>query len=121
MSLRLYMDVHVRRSVTTALRFRGVDVLTAQEDGTARWDDGPLLDRATDTERTDRREKFLSYTQIETLEEYILVAQDKMEVTLFRRATNWQAELLHLPEQSLHLASIEFGLTLRALYEGVKV
>ena len=74
-----------------------------------------------DTERTDRREKFLSYTQIETLEEYVLVAQDKMEVTLFRGATNWQPELLHLPEQSLHLASIEFGLTLRALYEGVKV
>ena len=29
------MDVHVRRSVTTGLRQRGVDVLTAQEDGTA--------------------------------------------------------------------------------------
>jgi Uma2 family endonuclease len=74
-----------------------------------------------DTERTDRREKFLSYTQLETLEEYVLVAQDRMEVTLFRRATNWQPELLRQAEQSLHLASIEFGLPLRALYEGVKV
>jgi hypothetical protein len=45
------MDVHVRRSVTTALRLRGVHVLTAQEDGTARWDDGPLLDRATELGR----------------------------------------------------------------------
>lgn len=32
MSVRLYIDVHVRRPVTTALRLRGVDVLTAQDD-----------------------------------------------------------------------------------------
>ena len=32
MSVRLYMDVHVRRAVTAGLRLRGVDVLTAQED-----------------------------------------------------------------------------------------
>ena len=28
----LYMDVHVRRAVSTALRLRSIDVLTAQED-----------------------------------------------------------------------------------------
>ena len=47
MSLRLYMDVHVRKAVTVGLRNRGVDVLTAQEDGTARLPDPDLLDRAT--------------------------------------------------------------------------
>jgi hypothetical protein len=45
------MDVHVPRAVTTALRLRGIDVLTAQEDGTSEWDDGPLLKRATELER----------------------------------------------------------------------
>ena len=40
------MDVHVGRPVTTGLRRRGVDVLTAQEDGTDRWDDPESLDRA---------------------------------------------------------------------------
>ncbi len=45
------MDVHVRRPVTTALRLRGVDVLTAQDDGTARWDDDDLLDRAMERGR----------------------------------------------------------------------
>jgi hypothetical protein len=35
MSVRLYMDVHVRRAVTEGLRMRGVDVLTAQDDGAA--------------------------------------------------------------------------------------
>ena len=46
MAVKLYMDVHVRRAVTKGLRLRGVDVLTAQEDGTDEWHDPDLLDRA---------------------------------------------------------------------------
>ncbi len=45
------MDVHVPRPITRGLRQRGVDVLTAQEDGTTRWDDPDLLDRATELGR----------------------------------------------------------------------
>ena len=41
------MDVHVHYAITTGLRSRGVDVLTAQEDGTRRFSDPDLLDRAT--------------------------------------------------------------------------
>jgi predicted nuclease of predicted toxin-antitoxin system len=46
MSVGLYMDVHVPFSITRGLRRRGVDVLTAQEDGTTRLQDPDLLDRA---------------------------------------------------------------------------
>lgn len=46
MSLALYFDVHVRAAVTAGLRLRGVDVLTAQEDGAAGMADPELLDRA---------------------------------------------------------------------------
>ena len=46
MSLGLYMDVHVPRPITRGLRRRGIEVLTAQEDGTAQWEDPRLLDRA---------------------------------------------------------------------------
>jgi hypothetical protein len=49
--IRLYMDVHVRREVTVGLRIRGVDVLTAQEDGAARLADAELLTRATELGR----------------------------------------------------------------------
>ncbi len=41
------MDVHVPYAVTIALRLRGVDVLTAQEDGSQKLEDAALLDRAT--------------------------------------------------------------------------
>lgn len=47
MSLHLYMDVHVRRAVTEGLRLRGVNVLTAQEDGAAELSDSQLLDRSS--------------------------------------------------------------------------
>ncbi len=47
MSIALYMDVHVHRAITTGLRMRGVDVITAQEDGYRRALDPDLLDRAT--------------------------------------------------------------------------
>jgi hypothetical protein len=46
MSIKLYMDVHIRRAVTTGLRLHGVDVLTAQEDGAGEFEDPRLLDRA---------------------------------------------------------------------------
>lgn len=47
MKIRFYMDVHIPRAITVGLRLRGIDVVTAQEDGTARWSDPELLDRAT--------------------------------------------------------------------------
>jgi Domain of unknown function (DUF5615) len=49
--LRLYMDVHVKAAITAGLRRRGIDVVTAQEDGGAYIEDGALLDRATTLQR----------------------------------------------------------------------
>ena len=47
MSVSLYMDHHVPAPITRGLRRRGVDVLTAEQDGTKRLPDDHLLDRAT--------------------------------------------------------------------------
>ena len=47
MAIQLYMDVHIRRSITEGLRRMGIDVLTAQEDGCSQFSDPGLLDRAT--------------------------------------------------------------------------
>jgi predicted nuclease of predicted toxin-antitoxin system len=45
-SVPLYMDVHVNYAITKGLRSRGVEVLTAQQDGTTKLFDPQLLDRA---------------------------------------------------------------------------
>jgi len=50
-SVGLYMDVHVPAAITRGLVLRGVDVMTAQLDGTTQLDDSDLLDRATELGR----------------------------------------------------------------------
>jgi predicted nuclease of predicted toxin-antitoxin system len=47
MSVGLYLDEHVPRAIALALRLRGVDVLTAQEDESRGKSDREVLDRAT--------------------------------------------------------------------------
>ena len=51
MSVRLYFDVHVPIAIADGLRLRDVDVLRAQEDGAAEFEDPRLLDRATALDR----------------------------------------------------------------------
>ena len=47
MPIGLYADAHVPRAIATELRRLGVDLITAQEDGTDALSDPQLLDRAT--------------------------------------------------------------------------
>jgi hypothetical protein len=50
-SLRLYMDHQVHGSITDGLRHRGVDVITAHNDGRRRASDPELLTRAGELRR----------------------------------------------------------------------
>ena len=45
--IAFYLDAHIPRAIALGLRMRGIDVLTAQEDGAAMFSDAKLLDRAT--------------------------------------------------------------------------
>lgn len=45
--LAFYMDHHIPRAITKGLRARGIDALTAYEDGMAEDDDEPILERAS--------------------------------------------------------------------------
>ncbi len=71
------------------------------------------------TERVDKREKFFAYTNIETLEEYVLVAQAGREVTVFRRADNWKGETVTDAKGSVALKSLRLKVPLAEIYEGV--
>ena len=51
MSVGLLMDHHVPRAITDGLRLRGVDVVTAAEEGAAQLEDPDLLDRAREMGR----------------------------------------------------------------------
>ncbi len=71
------------------------------------------------TEQTDRREKLLAYRTIPTLEEYVIVAQDRIEVTLFRRAEGWQSATFTQLDQTVRLASVDLELPVAAIYRRI--
>jgi len=70
------------------------------------------------TERIDRREKLLAYTALPSLREYLLVAQHRRQVDIYRRTeTDWVHET-HT-EGSLRLDCLEQDLALDSIYEDV--
>jgi hypothetical protein len=49
--ISIYMNQHVPRAITEGLRLRGVDVMTASEDGASELGDAELLARASELGR----------------------------------------------------------------------
>ena len=70
------------------------------------------------TERLDRGEKRLNYLQIPSLQEYVLVAQDKPKVEIMRRRTSWLVEELY-PGDALVLESVGLTVPLSSIYETI--
>jgi Uma2 family endonuclease len=71
-----------------------------------------------DTERTDRREKALAYRHIPTLEFYVLVEQERMAITVMRRAEpGWVSEIIEGPGATLKLSNIGVEIPLARIYE----
>jgi Uma2 family endonuclease len=74
------------------------------------------------TEAYDRGEKFLHYRSIEFLQEYVLVAQDRVLVERFVRGGEfWTLSTVTDLEGSLELASTECAIPLRDIYENVEL
>ena len=73
------------------------------------------------TEGYDRGLKAALYRQIESLREYVLVAQDRVSVELFRRTEDgaWRLIDLREPSDTLSLESIGCAVTLADVYERV--
>jgi Uma2 family endonuclease len=72
------------------------------------------------TESIDRREKALNYRHVTSLEEYLVVAQRSMEVTVFRRSDNWRPLVLTAPEDVFESRALEANISLANIYEGVR-
>ena len=75
-----------------------------------------------ETEAIDRREKLRAYQSLPSLSSYVLVAQDRREVIVFRRGeSDWTREILTESEGVLRLPEIEFEIGLEAIYARVEL
>lgn len=72
------------------------------------------------TEAFDRGERFSHYRNLQSLQEYILVAQDRFCVEIFRRQNkDWILTYFQNLEEHLPLLSIQTKLPLREIYDRV--
>ena len=72
------------------------------------------------TEAYDRGDKFAHYRQLQSLQEYVLVSQDKVRVDHYvRHTTKWILTDFQTLEQHLPLTSIQYELPLQEIYENV--
>lgn len=73
------------------------------------------------TEAYDRGEKFAHYRRLDTLREYVLVAQDKVRVEHYvREGEQWILSEISDSDGTLHLASVDCHVMLAAIYEKVE-
>lgn len=75
------------------------------------------------TELYDRGEKFAHYQRLESLQDYLLIAQDKCRVEHYSRWSDGRGQWLLTVLDDMHavirIASIDAELTLAGIYEGV--
>jgi Uma2 family endonuclease len=75
------------------------------------------------TEAYDRGTKFEHYRRLESLQEYVLVAQDRYHVDVFRRGEggDWILSEARGLEETIRLPAIECQLELREVYDKVEL
>ena len=74
------------------------------------------------TEAYDRGEKFAHYRRLESLQEYVLIAQDKARIEHFaRQGEQWVLSEISDLTGTLHLPSIGCHLPLNDIYEKVEL
>jgi len=67
------------------------------------------------TRRIDKTIKRLAYQALPTLQEYVLIEQDKAEIEVFTRSSGWQAEYYYLGD-SISFASIGVTVQVEDIY-----
>lgn len=121
-------DMRVRVSATGLYTYPDVVVVC----GRPRFDDSQvdvLLNPTVifevlspSTEAYDRGAKFAHYRYLDSLKEYVLVAQDRMQVDHFARVGNqWLLTAYSRPEEILQLPAIECAIPLAEIYAQIEL
>ncbi len=71
------------------------------------------------TWRVDEGEKLENYSNIPSVQEVVLIAQDWPELIIHRRSNNWQPESFIRPEDKVRFDSIDLEVSLAQVYASV--
>jgi Uma2 family endonuclease len=118
---RVYMiDLKLKVQLQKATSFYYPDLMVtcSERDTASHWKTEPSLlieVLSPSTERTDRTEKLMAYTQLPSLEAYLLVAQDEIRVEAMLRANAWAPQILG-PVDVISLPTLGVEITVDAVY-----
>lgn len=120
-----FVDVKVRVEAANVFYYPDLVVACDPTDDHEYYVTQPILVvevESPSTSAIDRREKLMTYRKLDSLREYLLLAQDTISATVFRREQDglWSSEELGAG-QELHLESVDLTINLSALYEGVRL
>jgi Uma2 family endonuclease len=75
------------------------------------------------TRRKDRNEKCIAYLSLKSLEQYVVVAQDRMSIEVYTPARGpWAPQaILEQPGDILEIPCVDLRLPLLDIYDGVKL
>lgn len=74
------------------------------------------------TANIDRREKRVAYTSLASLQEYVLVYQDRMRVDVYQRgAAGWNLTILHQASDTVPMSCLKCAVSLEEIYRGVSI
>jgi Uma2 family endonuclease len=71
------------------------------------------------TAKTDKTRKATEYQSVESVQEYIIIWQDKVRVVQYRRSTQgkWDEQIFTKPSDTLALVSLDASISLSDIYE----
>lgn len=73
------------------------------------------------TANNDLRWKRRAYTSLPTLQHYVIIAQDDLDVTVYDRSTNFAERRMETRDAALDLPALGLSLPLRDIYENTGV
>jgi Uma2 family endonuclease len=81
-----------------------------------------IVEVAKDSMHTDSVTKLKEYKKIPSMQYYIIIAQDEMEVQFYSRSGNkWMVEIFDLPNDMVELPLFNRTFSLADIYDAVKI
>jgi len=115
-------DMKVRADKGKKYFYPDVIVSCTKGDGDSHFEESPRIIvevLSSSTRKFDKTSKRLVYQNITTLEEYVLIEQDRVEIQVFRRADNWQSSYYYI-DDDITFTSIGLTLPVLEIYQRVE-
>ncbi len=114
-------DMKLKTS-TRNFRYPDAMVVCDKEDESSYYKTKPIIlveVISHSTRKTDKNDKFLEYINIPSLQEYVLIEQDHVDVEVLRRKDHWMAKHYFLGDE-VTFESIGLTLPVEAIYHRVQ-